>query len=84
MPVFQQTMQQMEDAWCAHQQYQRRWEKNEMNLSELDYHRIEEALNNSRTVLSRMKQKMLKGKALEHMLVLERAVQALESFVLMY
>lgn len=55
-----------------------------MALTELEHHKIEEALSNSRSVLSRMKQKPLKGKALDNMKILEVIVQHLELFIMRY
>ena len=51
-----------------------------MKLTELQIHKIDEALSGSQCVLSQIKQKVLKGKALENMKILERAVVNLEIF----
>ena len=51
-----------------------------MKLTDLQIHQIHEALSNSQTVLRQIKQKPLKGKALEEMHILESAVSSLEIF----
>lgn len=51
-----------------------------MKLTELQVHKIDEALSNLQSVLSQIKQKTLRGKALKDMKVLESAVTNLEIF----
>jgi len=49
-----------------------------MKYTDLQKHKISEALSEASSVLSEIKRKTLKGKDLEHMKILESAVQNLE------
>jgi len=51
-----------------------------MKLTELQMHEINEALQKSNSVLNQIKQKVLKGKSLRAMKVLEASVQHMELF----
>ena len=51
-----------------------------MKLTELQIHKIDEALSSSQSVLAQIKQKTLQGKSLKDMKTLETAVTHLEIF----
>ena len=51
-----------------------------MKFTELQIHKIDEALSGSQSVLSQIKQKTLQGQELEDMKILELAVINLEVF----
>ena len=51
-----------------------------MKLTELQVHKIDEALSSSQSVLAQIKQKQLRGKDLQRMKTLESAVVHLETF----
>ena len=53
-----------------------------MKLTDLQRHKIDQALSESQSVLSEIKRTPLKGKNLEYMKLLESAVQHLEIFVI--
>ena len=53
-----------------------------LKLTELQMHRVHEALRNTNAVLQQIKQKPLEGQALERMKLLEDGAGHLEIFIL--